>query len=72
MGSEKTLRERDAEGRLALGIARGLRLLRATKLMLTSVTAVQGQSRVFDGDVGMVRTAVAAMERWAHEEGVRV
>jgi hypothetical protein len=63
---------REVDGRLALGIARGLRLLRSARLMLTSVGEVEGQSRSFDGDVRMVRAAVMDMERWAREEGVKI
>jgi hypothetical protein len=47
-------------------------LLRAARLMLTSVGAVAGQSRSFDGDVRMVRAAVTEMERWAREEGIQI
>jgi hypothetical protein len=60
------------DGRHSLGICRALKLLRAARLMLTSVGAVEGMSRSFDGDVRMVRTAVMDMERWAREEGVRI
>ena len=60
------------DGRHALGICRALKLLRAAKLMLTSVGAVEGHSRSFDGDVRMVRTAVRQREEWARKEGVRV
>ena len=62
---------REKEGRQALGICRGLRLLRSVKLLLTSVQEVAGQSATVDGDVRMVRTAVELMERWAEEEGIR-
>lgn len=61
-----------ADGQQALGICRALKLLRATRLMLTSVGAVEGQSRSFDGDVRMVRTAVKLFEEWAKKEGVRL
>lgn len=60
------------DGKAALGLCRALKLLRAARLMLTSVGAVEGQSRSFDGDVRMVRTAVAEMERWATEEGIHI
>ena len=60
------------DGRQALGICRALKLLRAAKLMLTSVGAVEGHSRSFDGDVRMVRTAVKLFEEWAKKEGVRL
>lgn len=63
---------RAVDGVHALGMCRALRLLRAARLMLTSVGAVEGQSRSFDGDVRMVRTAVEAMEEWAHKEGIKV
>jgi histidine ammonia-lyase len=60
------------DGKAALGICRALKLLRAARLMLTSVGAVEGQSRSFDGDVRMVRAAVSEMERWAQEEGIQI
>jgi hypothetical protein len=49
-----------------------LKLLRAARLMLTSVSAVEGYSRSFDGDVRMVRTAVRQLEEWARKEGIKV
>jgi hypothetical protein len=61
-----------ADGRHSLGICRALKLLRAARLMLTSVSAVEGYSRSFDGDVRMVRTAVRALEEWARKEGIKV
>lgn len=61
-----------ADGKHALLICRALKLLRATRLMLTSVGAVEGLSRSFDGDVRMVRTAVTEMEQCATEEGIRL
>jgi hypothetical protein len=59
------------DGRHSLGICRALKLLRAARLMLSSVGAVEGLSRSFDGDVRMVRTAVRQLEEWAHKEGVK-
>jgi len=63
---------RTVDGKNALGICRALKLLRAARLMLTSVGAVEGQSRSFDGDVRMLRTAVREMEKWAQEEGIKL
>lgn len=60
------------EGVQALGICRAMRLLRAARLLLTSVGAVEGQSRCLDGDVRMLRMAVSGMEEWAKREGVRI
>jgi hypothetical protein len=61
-----------ADGRHSLGICRALKLLRAARLMLSSVGAVEGLSRSFDGDVRMVRTAVVQLEEWARSEGIRL
>ena len=60
------------DGRHSLGICRALKLLRAARLMLSSVGAVEGLSRSFDGDVRMVRTAVGQLEEWARNEGIRI
>lgn len=62
---------REKEGRTAMGIARGLRLMRATNLLLTSVRPLMGRSAVFDGDVRMVRAAAEAMSEWAKAEGIK-
>jgi len=64
-------KQREREGRQALGIARGLRLMRAANLLLTSVGPLLGRSKSFDGDVRMVRAAAEAMNQWAREEGIR-
>jgi hypothetical protein len=40
-------------------------------LMLTSAAAVRGQSRVFDGDLRMVREAAELMNDWAKDEGTK-
>lgn len=64
-------KQREKEGRQALGIARGLRLMRAANLLLTSVGPLLGRSKSFDGDVRMVRAAVEAMGEWAQEEGIK-
>jgi histidine ammonia-lyase len=61
-----------ADGRHSLGICRALKLLRAARLMLSSVGAVEGLSRSFDGDVRMVRTAVGQLEEWAKQEGIKL
>jgi hypothetical protein len=61
-----------ADGRHSLGICRALKLLRAARLMLSSVGAVEGLSRSFDGDVRMVRTAVRQLEEWAKQEGIKI
>jgi hypothetical protein len=49
-----------------------LKLLRASRLMLSSVSAVEGLSRSFDGDVRMVRAAVGQLEEWAKQEGIKL
>lgn len=64
-------KQREREGRQALGIARGLRLMRAANLLLTSAGPLLGRSKSFDGDVRMVRAAAEAMSEWAREEGIR-
>ena len=60
------------DGRHSLGICRALKLLRAARLMLSSVGAVEGLSRCFDGDVRMVRAAVVQLEEWAKQEGIKL
>ena len=68
----KRARVKSEDGRHSLGICRALRLLRAARLMLSSVGAVEGLSRSFDGDVRMVRTAAGQLEEWAKQEGIKV
>lgn len=63
-------KEREREGRRALLLARSMRLLRAVRLMLTSVNSVSGQSKCFDSDVRMVRAAADGMSEVAREEGI--
>lgn len=62
---------RRREAKQALGLARACRLLRAVNLMLTSAGSVRGQSRVFDGDLRMVREAAVLMNEWAKDEGTK-
>lgn len=64
-------KQRQREGRQALGIARGLRLMRAANLLLTSVGPLLGRSKSFDGDVRLLRAAAEQMTEWAHEEGLK-
>lgn len=65
-------RVKSEDGRHSLGICRALKLLRAARLMLSSVGAVEGLSRSFDGDVRMVRAAVVQLEEWAKQEGIKL
>lgn len=64
-------KQRQKEGRQALGIARGLRLMRAANLLLTSVEPLLGRSKSFDGDVRLLRAAAEQMTDWAEEEGLK-
>lgn len=63
-------KQRERDGRRALLLARSMRLLRAVRLMLTSVNSVSGQSKCFDSDVRMVRAAADGMSEVAREEGI--
>jgi len=64
-------KQREREGRQALGIARGLRLMRAANLLLTSCGPLLGRSKSFDGDIRMLRAAAERMSEWAQEEGIK-